>query len=216
MAYSPSLWLDAGYGITITGSGVSQWADRSGNGNDATQSTDASRPTVASGVVNGRDALLFDGVDDYLMSTCTGKAAGQTVIAVAKNSDTTKATRRVWGFNSFYSVFANLNRWAFYANESSGVVNYAIADTTSWSIVETIRTSNSAASGRINGGTLTEFNPFDQSDGTALAVGAARNNVAEVWTGWIAELIVYPTALSADEIANVRKWLAGKYAITVS
>jgi hypothetical protein len=41
------LWLDASDAstVTLTGGKVSQWSDKSGNGNHATQSTDAKRPT---------------------------------------------------------------------------------------------------------------------------------------------------------------------------
>ena len=44
-------WYDATDSDTVTetGSGVSTWADKSSSGNDATQSTDASRPGYVSG-----------------------------------------------------------------------------------------------------------------------------------------------------------------------
>jgi lysophospholipase L1-like esterase len=48
-----------GTGITITGAGVSAWADQSGNGHHATQTTDANRPTTK--VVRGRASVSFSG-----------------------------------------------------------------------------------------------------------------------------------------------------------
>ena len=38
-------WYQFNIGITVTGAGVSTWADQSGNGNDLLQSTDADRPS---------------------------------------------------------------------------------------------------------------------------------------------------------------------------
>jgi len=58
------LWLhDPDNTTTITGSGVSNWADQTANGRDLLQSTDAARPTVVSSEV------VFDGVDDVLSLT---------------------------------------------------------------------------------------------------------------------------------------------------
>lgn len=59
-ATSNFLWLDAGEGVTLTDGAVSAWADRSGNGNHALQTSAALRPTLAANVMNGRPALLFD------------------------------------------------------------------------------------------------------------------------------------------------------------
>jgi len=57
-----ALWLDAEDASTITlnGSDVSQWDDKSGNGNHAAQAVAASQPAR---VTNG---IQFDGTDDYM------------------------------------------------------------------------------------------------------------------------------------------------------
>ena len=52
------LYLNAGLGITVTGLGVSTWADQSGGGLDFTQGTDANRP--ASTTDSGTPSVFFD------------------------------------------------------------------------------------------------------------------------------------------------------------
>ena len=56
------LWLDASDSSTITESSglVSQWSDKSGNNNHATQSTEANKPLLNS------DSIDFDGTNDTL------------------------------------------------------------------------------------------------------------------------------------------------------
>lgn len=54
-------WFQYGVGITEAGSGVSVWADQSGNGNDFLQGTDANRPSK-----EADGSILFDGVDHFL------------------------------------------------------------------------------------------------------------------------------------------------------
>ena len=62
---SPSLWLDASDSGTITiDTGVSNWADKSANGNAAVQDTTSRQPSVISSAQNGLDVIRLDGVDD--------------------------------------------------------------------------------------------------------------------------------------------------------
>ena len=65
---SLALWLDADdvSTITLNGSNVSQWNDKSGNGRNVSQATAANQPTYTPSGLNGRPAVVFDGVNDYL------------------------------------------------------------------------------------------------------------------------------------------------------
>jgi hypothetical protein len=60
-----SLWLDAADLSTITASGsrVSQWRDKSGNGRHWSQPTDAQRPSLST---SGVPSILWDGSNDSL------------------------------------------------------------------------------------------------------------------------------------------------------
>jgi len=60
-ALNPAAWYRYGIGITVTGAGVSTWADQSGNGRDLLQATDAARPAL-----QADGSILFDGVDNNL------------------------------------------------------------------------------------------------------------------------------------------------------
>jgi len=61
-------WNRFNQGITVTGSGVSQWDDQSGQGNHYLQGVDANRMTL-----QGNGALLGNGVDQFI------KTAGYTL-----------------------------------------------------------------------------------------------------------------------------------------
>lgn len=69
-----ALWLDAEDATTITlnGSTVSQWSDKSGRGNNATQSTAANQPTYSATGYGGKPSLTFDGINDSLVLPTTG------------------------------------------------------------------------------------------------------------------------------------------------
>jgi hypothetical protein len=57
----PVAWYRKGSGITVTGSGVSQWSDASGNARHLLQGTDTNRPALQSD-----GTILFDGADNFL------------------------------------------------------------------------------------------------------------------------------------------------------
>jgi hypothetical protein len=58
---SPAAWFMHQRGITVTGQGVSQWDDQSGNGRHLKQGTDGARPTL-----NADGSILFNGTDEFL------------------------------------------------------------------------------------------------------------------------------------------------------
>ena len=71
-------WFYAGAGQTVTGSGVSTWADQSGNGRDLTQGCDAARPAL---LADG--SVLFNGTSHYLKSGAFTLNQPETVYLVA-------------------------------------------------------------------------------------------------------------------------------------
>lgn len=66
---------------TADGDPVGGWVDQTGNGNHLVQSTGASRPVLKLTVVNGRNAVRFDGVDDYFLRNV--QSSDEYTIAVA-------------------------------------------------------------------------------------------------------------------------------------
>lgn len=60
-------YLVSDRGITLNGSGVSNWADQSGNGKDAAQATAANQPTFAANALNGHPSIIGDGTNDVLV-----------------------------------------------------------------------------------------------------------------------------------------------------
>ena len=67
-----ALWLDVADTSSITkdsSNKVSNWADKSGNGGSASQSTAANQPTFTASGLNNLPTLSFDGSNDYLRSS---------------------------------------------------------------------------------------------------------------------------------------------------
>jgi hypothetical protein len=73
-----ALWLDAADGTTVTGSPVSQWSDKSGNGRHATQGSSGLRPTYTS-TLNGLPVLTFDGTSFLIADAVASVIGGNDV-----------------------------------------------------------------------------------------------------------------------------------------
>ena len=98
-------WVTAGGG-TQDGF-VTTWYDQSGNGYNATQATAASQPKIVSSgslvTENGKAAMDFDGVDDYLQSSITGfqsitNLSTFSVVTPTDSAAADTATMTLWGF----------------------------------------------------------------------------------------------------------------------
>ena len=81
------LWLKADVGVTQDANGaVSVWADQSGNGNDAFQTTASEQPVAAAAAINNQPTIRFDGSSSFLSlpSGFSDFTQGATALVVAR------------------------------------------------------------------------------------------------------------------------------------
>jgi hypothetical protein len=238
------LWLDASdastlYDATTGGSlvaadgGVARWEDKSGNGNHATQSTEANRPLRRSSVVNSRDAIDFDGSNDglsvnALSSIFSGVNNPFTVIAVAK-TDVTNSTqdilsagnssnnnenvRCVWNNGS---QKASISREPLIGNQGKLLAGDTSLGTTTRAVSFVFNTSTG----------IVFVDGSSDSSATDLAISSSlplnvvgvgflpRLNPAVYFNGYICELTLYNAALSNANRAAVESYLMSKWGIT--
>ena len=128
------LWLRADVGVTVTGAGVSQWSDQSGNANHAVQATDANRPIYELsagklGVVVDQDRHLTI-PDAASLRTATGKAWG--IYAALRSSDG-------GGGNAVIGKWAPTPEWALlYADANTSCKLFVVGSGGTGSIVATV------------------------------------------------------------------------------
>jgi hypothetical protein len=87
------LWLSANSGTSSTtdGANISNWNDRSGNGNNATQSTIANQPILKNNIQNGQPVIRFDGANDFLNNTTANISSSQRSLIFVAKANTTQA-----------------------------------------------------------------------------------------------------------------------------
>jgi len=212
--------------IGVTGNPVSSWADQSGNGINVTQATINSQPATG-GMINFNPSLVFDGGNDHLeydgFRFIEQDDAG-TIFAVGlpdgggglyQNLATLGTDNPHNGINSS-SNEAFLYNTGFSA-EQPYIENQAHVFDYYWN-----------GGNALNVGTGTRVNGNDVFDagGHARNIGGSGSNVdwtigsqnlnVEVWSGQIAEVILYNRNLTVAEKERVDAYLGLKYGTTLA
>ncbi len=218
-----SLWLDAADSSTITiSTGVSVWADKSGNGRNATQNVGGKQP-LNSNTINGKNVVTFQGTDDTMQIAANAafNANSQTIIIVARQA--TAANEVLWykaDSNSAVGVITRYRTgtqfWLYQKNDGSAatLVNASNTNTNTNVYATVLEPANQA--GFVNGAsvaTATVTTAYDNNSGPFLG---SRRDVGEYLNGDIAEVLHYSRALSASERSKVERYLGGKWGITVA
>ena len=209
-------WYDASDATTITKTSdlVSQWNDKSGNGNHLLQSTGTNQPLWVDAEENGLPVIRFDGVDNFIriVAYASGTLAQPNTYFVVM----TQA-----GGVSHVSLDAGVtssNRHAIFSNTSNYHSMYAgttIADTTAISGFEqTTYLFNGASSTiRVNKSETKTGNAGTQGvDGLTLGSNQA-STPTEFSATDIAEVIIYDADVSDANRTIIEDYLATKWGL---
>ena len=211
------LWLRADSLAGTADSEVTNWPDLSGNGRDATTTTDpAARPTLASSAgatLNGHAVARFtsDRLDDIPVET----DGGTTVFAVIKPNG-----------NGYYNVFefrgfVRPMLWI----DLNGKYEYSFASPTGavatreggWDLL-IMRQSASGVPQLYRNSTsptVSGTGTFTAPASDYLSLFNRTGNSTSPFKGDVAELIFFGTQLSDGDVAKVGGYLAARYGLSV-
>lgn len=212
LSLSPSLWLKAD---AITGKNdgdaLAQWDDSSGNANHATQGTAASRPLYKTNIVNGKPVVRFDVTDDG-MGTPVGAVAGTsfTLFCVYDFRGATPAVRRAvhatganWLIGPYNGNHQFYDGGGFTAPDGPAVTQNVF-------VYQTAKQTASTSVNYVNG---TQYGTRAQAGSPGITAFNLGSLGSDVFDGDMAELLIYPTALSDVNRQSVETYLAAKYAL---
>jgi hypothetical protein len=214
------LWLDGAdqSSLVLSGSNVTTWIDKSGNGKNAT--------SQGTGAVYSNNGLLFTGSQTLLGSNATylhNSANGTwSVFGVFQASTTSIGNPRIFNYrgtpnNVAQFLYIETGRFSSYISSSPEVqltgstvalnTTYltSMVNTTSNTILYVNGTSNAA----VNHGTNTTV-----SNSTYWIGG--YNSVSDRFYGTLNELLVFSNNLSESQRQQVEGYLANKWGISIS
>lgn len=202
-------WWDANDATTITESGgsVSQWDDRSGNGNNLTQGSGSSQPTTGTRTIGGLNAFDFDGGD-----TLNGG-----VLGLANYSKFCVVSFDVAAGNNILSYVTGNND----ALWTAGGLTPRVYHSGPQLIGSAVSASNPLLLGATYDAVTIELFQNATSEGTlANSMGASTSSIVmgafgggNRINGLIAEVIVLDRASDTDERQKIEGYLAHKWGL---
>ena len=227
---STALWLDADDSGTITldGSAVTEWRDKSGNSRHVAQGTPANRPAYSSTGFNSKGALTFDGSNDFL-SAASGITSGTYTgrfevfyVATREGNGGTIITERA-ASNVGTSQWINISSVYYISSDgATAPSNHTIGSTVYNSLasgggivyhghqpgVRDVLWLNGAAQ-TVAAGTASNI-----TGSAGFRVGSREGSAGGIWNGKMCEVLVLLSAPSTDTRQKVEGYLAHKWGLT--
>lgn len=221
-----AVWLPASDLALTTNDPVTTWADRSGNGNNATQATGAAKPTFGAALgPNSGPAVSFDGTDDYLtFGDVMGASASTAFVVVKAFSDPAPGTSEgFWTFNSttqgtHYGLSSNGNVYDGFGNALQLNTGNPTPSLAAWRVY-TAASANSDWENYFDGVSFFSTGTNTYNTNTAPQIG--RSEAGSVgnfhyFKGWWAEFLLYSRRLTLAEIQDITRWLSAKHSLGIS
>ena len=224
---SMNLWLDAADASTITHSSnaVSQWNDKSGTSNHATQSTADNKPGTNTATLNGLNVIDFTG--DFLVSPINinrSSIPDLSIFAVFASKSTTGNGSLFGSDNGGWDRLALLNfdansgnKWG--VSNAGGTTPFESTRTPDTDyhilsiVLDTGVTNGSSVS--LDGATSTSFTELAGSAGTnTTAIGAISPSGNFPMSAYLAEMIFVSSITSNSECKAVEGYLAHKWGLS--
>lgn len=206
--------------VTAVGQPVGRMLDKSGQGNHATQSTSAARPTLQQDVA-GKYYLSFDGVDDTLIigTVPFQQADDHAVVACSMVTDAT-VSRAVFSIRSPAATPPTVGHLGYYLGQplafwrddalTTVAITHPVA-TTNTTILASLRKLGNAKILRVNGaqsgGTNTTVLGATTVDSTRLG-SSLFTTPALFMVGRIYRIIAIKGALTDTDLSLVEKYVA--------
>jgi hypothetical protein len=211
-------WLDAEdtNSITLNGSTVSQWSDKSGNDHHATQDTATNQPTYSATGMSGKPAVVFDGTDDFMSVSGFDNAVS---LALIGSGGSPLAPLISGASPALFSPLWNANAAtiAYRGRTDTNIrqVNLGFSANDFSMGFFSLDAANSEVKLSSNGGAQTTFShTINSADTTINTLGRDFQGASQFANGRIAEIVVASSLLSNADRQKLEGYLAHKWGLT--
>ena len=225
---APDLPFDNGLVLRLSGNHVTEisgritdWPDLSSRGNDVTSTGFGDTPRVMHGVLNGNDAVRFDGINDALgRTTFAGLPTGsddRTVIVLASyeqpgwafgygTAGSNQATGLGLGCKANYCGHLATFGWG----NDNDLVPRNVADGVGWLTQAMVTTGGTRTLYRNGDAVLSDSHLLNTAAGGEIRVGT-RMDGAERTAVDVGEILVFDRALDTTELAQLDTYFRSNY-----
>lgn len=206
-------WYDASNAASITASSgaVSQWNDLSGNARHLTQASGANQPTTGTRTQNSLNVIDFDGSNDFL-SAASNWTSGFTAATtfIVKRIDTNPGGVGLWQIgaasNDAFVPFTDSNIYETFGTSTRR--NWLSATPIAAAHSYTVVAASADFRAYVNG--TADFSSGTNTVGFSATPVLCATSLT-VMDGWVAEWLVYNSALGTTDRQNVEGYLRTKW-----
>lgn len=214
-AIQTALWLDANdpNTITLNGSTVSQWNDKSGNGRNAAQSTAANQPTFTASGLNGKSVVTFASSNSTFLTFSDISVTDNNVFVASVYQRTASGNSST--IDVAHVSVTTYSNWWFSDNvlysrlRTSDFVAHGAASTATGTFLNVLDRNDSGTQAWRNGAALGVRGGSTQTGNGALnAIGRYQT---AYHNGYIAEIVVGRFAINTSDRQKLEGYLAWKW-----
>jgi hypothetical protein len=212
LSTSPLLWYDPSNAASITASGgnVSQLNDLSGNGYHMT-AAGAAQPVTGSYTINSLNTLLYTGASQMSTATIPSTSPPLTFFTVLRIDPAAFVGQIVWqsatGSNIYGPLMKNTGVWTMYG---ASFVDSAVSVTGNPHLIDCIL-NGASSSLDLDGLQIASGNP-----GNGLPAATSYQIGSGSFIGALGEMLVYASALTANDRTTVQQYLIQKWFVANS
>ena len=197
------LWLDAADSgtVTLNGDDVSQWDDKSADGNDAVQGSASLQPLYDIAAVNGLNAISFDGANSLDGGAVPDILSEPETLFIVYSREGSTGNMRAFHGNNNWLVGPYNNKYQSFNGgfiEGSDAVNGQLV------VASLVIDSGGAELWEDGVSQGTVANTTDHGAGYDIGSSAGGS---EFLTGFVCEVIMYSAALSDEDRVTVQDYL---------
>jgi hypothetical protein len=225
------LWLRSDAGITSSSGDISEWADSSGNGLNAYQSTSADQPSLVTGAINNgvMPAVSFNGTSQFLAtgSDFADLTNGASIFVVLNPASSSTEIPCAFGNSSNSDAVypqvgsSQASLFAYNSSTSSSVTSTGSPISTSQyqlleeTLVPGIGAGTATGTVFVNGTQVAQSTSMQNLNNTTRSdnIIGAGIGPASYFNGDIAEVLVYNTPLSGSQRASVENYIYSKFGV---
>ncbi len=216
-----ALWLDGADPTTLalSGSNVTQWNDKSGNGRHVSQGTSTLQPTYDSTGLNNKPCITF--AQDGLVYSTDFTLGALSIFAVFTNDNSFPISGSDVDFIVTHlptgggSANISLTSANGFVDTTEPQLRYENADASATLYINDTIAAN-PMSIMVNkayiGGVIAPGN-ISASGGIGVGVTAQTGSSFGSYSGKISEVLIYSRALTSDEAHQINYYLAAKWGI---
>ncbi len=211
------VWLKADALSLTNQAPVSQWTDNSGNNNHATGSG-SSRPTFLTNQVNGLPAIVFDGINDYLILPNFLQAVGAAEAFVVLRPDNDYLSGPLWTFSTASSYTSYNTNGINDSFGRSSVMSFGngIGALSAFHVYNVAAASNQWQAS-VNGSLLVSTNNLNLGFTSSPSLGRCPSDAQWAYgKPKIAEILIYTNILTDLDRTTVGRYLTAKYGLAIN